>query len=558
MQKNLTAHEHPLRKIFSSDFEFQIPEYQRAYRWGMDQALQLLDDLEETLGRDDAEPYFLGSLVLVEQNDSAFHVIDGQQRLTTLTILFSVLRDMVEGEEFSRNLAARVMDPGNELDGVPAKPRLTLREQDASFFRKYVQEPGNIESLIGLSDAAATTEPQRAIRDNAAALAKRLADWDDTKRRSLATLASTRTYLVVVSTPNLDSAYRIFSVMNARGLDLTPADIFKSQVIGKVPEGSDYSKRWENAEEALGSDDFTELFRDVRTVVSEERARRELLQEFPKQVLNAYLSDGKAASFVDDLLLPYAKAFERTIAYDFGPGDNWEPVNRWLKRLDMIDNKDWRPCALWAMVEHADDAAFLTAFLKKLERLAASFLLRQTYTTPRIGVYLDLLKELKGGAALESPSFALSDEDRKLSLSALRGEIYRMQARRARYVLLRLDELLAKDPGATYNHKIISIEHVLPQKPKKDSQWLSDFTEEERERLTHRLGNLLLLNHRKNSQANNFDFVTKKQRYFSTSSGSAVFALTTQVIGQASWTPKVIEARQETLTTLLAEEWELI
>ncbi len=557
MQKNLTAHEHPLRKIFSSDFEFQIPEYQRAYRWGTDQALQLLDDLEETLDRDDAEPYFLGSLVLVEQEEGAFHVIDGQQRLTTLAILFSVLRDLVSGEEFSRNLAERVMDPGNELDGVPAKPRLTLREQDAWFFRKYVQEPRSTTTLISLSDAVATTEPQRAIRDNAAALAKRFADWDDAKRRSLATLASTRTYLVVVSTPNLDSAYRIFSVMNARGLDLTPADIFKSQVIGKVPEGSDYSKRWENAEEALGSDDFTEVFRDVRTVVSGERARRELLYEFPKQVLNAYIDHGKAASFVDELLRPYAKAFERTIAYDFGPGDEWGPVNEWLKRLDMIDNRDWRPSALWAMVERPNDADFLAAFLKKLERLAASFLLRQTYTTPRIGRYLDLLKELKGGAGLASPSFALTDEEKGLSLSALRGEIYRMQARRARYVLLRLDELLAMDPGATYNHKIISIEHVLPQNPKEDSQWLSDFTEEDRERLTHRLGNLLLLNRRKNSQANNLDFVTKKQKYFTTSSGSAAFALTTQVIGHALWTPEVIEARQETLTTLLAKEWEL-
>ena len=70
MQKNLTAHEYPLRKVFASDFTFRIPEYQRPYRWGTDQALQLLDDLEETLERDDTEPYFLGSLVLVERDDA--------------------------------------------------------------------------------------------------------------------------------------------------------------------------------------------------------------------------------------------------------------------------------------------------------------------------------------------------------------------------------------------------------------------------------------------------------------------------------------------------------
>ncbi|MGW8815546.1 DUF262 domain-containing protein [Gordonia terrae] len=556
MQK-LTAHEHPLRKIFSSDFEFKIPEYQRPYRWGTDQALQLLDDLEETLDRDDDEPYFLGSLVLVEQDDATFDVIDGQQRLTTLTLLFSVLRDLAEGEEFARNLGARVLDPGNELDGIPSRPRLTLREQDAAFFRKYVQEPGNIDGLVGLSDAAAKTEPQRAIRDNAAAFRARMSAWTDDRRRALATLASTRTFLVVVSTPNLDSAYRIFSVMNARGLDLTPADIFKSRVIGKVGDRSGYSKRWELAEETLGSDAFTELFRDIRTVVSGDRARRELLVEFPGQVLDPYLENGTAAEFVDDLLLPYAEAFERTIAFDYGPGDEWNPVNHWLKRLNMVDNKDWRPCALWALVEHADDAEFLTAFLKKLERIAASFLLRQAYTTPRIARYLELLKQIKAGAGLDAPAFDLSDDERALSMTALRGDIYRMQPRRARYVLLRLDELLAKDPGATYNHQIISIEHVLPQNPKEPSQWRLDFTDEQRAQLTHKLGNLLLLNHRKNSQANNYEYTAKKNKYFKTSTGSAVFALTTQVLDENTWTPSVIETRQQELTDMLAKEWEL-
>jgi hypothetical protein len=346
--------------------------------------------------------------------------------------------------------------------------------------------------------------------------------------------------------------------MNARGLDLTPADIFKSRVIGQVADRSDYSKRWEVAEEALGSDAFTELFRDIRTVVSGERARRELLVEFPGQVLDPYIESGAAATFVDDLVLPYAKAFERTIAFDFGPGDEWKPVNQWLKRLDMVDNKDWRPCALWAMVVHADDPGFLTVFLKRLERIAASFLLRQAYATPRIAHYLELLSQLKSGEGLEAAAFNLSDEERVRSMAALQGDIYRMQARRARYLLLRLDELLAKDPGATYDHKIISIEHVLPQNPKDASQWRVDFTDEQRAELTHKLGNLLLLNHRKNSQANNYDYAAKKHKYFKTTTGSAVFALTTQVLELPSWTPSIIEKRQQELTAMLAKEWDLI
>src|SRR4051812_47206562 len=94
----LKAHEHQVKKIFSSEFDFVIPHYQRPYAWEVEQALQLLDDLEDALDRTLQEPYFLGSLVLVkpEDADPSAAVIDGQQRLTTLTILFSVLRDLSE------------------------------------------------------------------------------------------------------------------------------------------------------------------------------------------------------------------------------------------------------------------------------------------------------------------------------------------------------------------------------------------------------------------------------------------------------------------------------
>lgn len=555
MAKSLSAHEQPLRKIFSSDYEFNIPDYQRPYRWGTGETLQLLEDLEEALDRHDEEPYFLGSLVLVEEAETFFNVIDGQQRLTTLTILFAVLRDLATDPEIVTDLGSLVRERGSILDGIEAKPRLALRKQDARFFNKYVQSPDMIEGLIGLSDGAAPTEPQRAIRDNAKALHERLGDWDEVRRNALASLMRTRTYLVVVTTPDLNSAYRIFSVMNARGLDLAPTDIFKSWVVGKLPADSEVTKIWEDAEEALGSEAFTDLFRDIRTIVSGERARLELLREFPDQVLNAYLNDGRPSEFIENLLMPYAKAFERVNASDAGPGPVWATVNDWLRRLAMIDNKDWRPVAIWALAKHENDPVFLTSFLRKLERIAAMFLLRGEYTTPRVGRYLDLLADLEAGLGLESPSFALTDVEKTATRAALDGEVYYMQAKRARYLLLRLDELLSQDPGVTYKHSIISIEHVLPQSPARESRWAEDFTVEERAHWTHRLGNLLLLNRRKNSQLQNFDFAVKKQRYFS--GGSAVFALTTQVLGCDEWTPSVVAQRQHELVQALSREWEL-
>lgn len=555
--KKLDAGEYPLGKVFSSDFEFAIPDYQRPYSWGTEQSLQLLDDLDGAIDRDPDEPYFLGSLVLVRDGGRRAEVIDGQQRLTTLSILFAVMRDLTSNDGLRKELSDFIQEPGKITAGTKPRPRLELRPRDADFFRVYVQTVRSTDQLIALDDNAVTVDSRRNIRDNARALRNQLVDWPPKRLEQLAELVGSRTFLVVVATPDLTSAYRIFSVMNARGLDLSPSDIFKARTIGEIDEGdrATYSKKWEDAEEELGRNRFADLFLHLRMIHAKERARRELLVEFPDQVLNRYLPN-HAADFVDDVLLPYADAYEHLTNADYTGASNWQSVNAWLKRLARIDNNDWRPPALWALKNHPDDPKFLDAFLRKLERLAASMLLRRVYTTPRAMRYANLLKQLDAGQGLNAESLDLSEQECEETVERLKGEIYLVAPSRT-YVLLRLDELLANQPGVSYEHRIVTVEHVLPQQPKKGSQWLDDFDEPDREYWTHRLANLVLLNRRKNSSAQRFDFDKKKQQYFSGSNGVATFALTLQVLKKDSWTPEVLKARQRSLIKRLSDEWEL-
>lgn len=556
--KDLTAGEFALRKIFSSDYEFTIPDYQRPYAWGKEQALQLLDDLEGALGRDTDEPYFLGSIVLVKAgSDPRAEVIDGQQRLTTLSILFAVLRDLTENPKLAGELAKVVVEPGEIMAGTQAKPRLTLRKRDSKFFAEQVQVEGATEVLVLLDDAHLKTDAQMAIRDNTAALRERLGSWPDDKRQRLAAMLGTRTFLVVVSTPDLNSAHRIFSVMNARGLDLTPADIFKSKVIGDISDqdAADYADKWEQEEVDLGRDAFSDLFGHVRMIFMKERASKVLLQEFDEQVLSKYLP-GKGRAFVDEVLIPYSDAYEHLLTQNYPDDVNWAPVNNWLRRLMQVDNDNWRAPALWALKHHGNDPAYLSDFLSRLERLAASMLLRRVYATPRGGRYSELLKQLDKGDGSSAPAFELSPEERAETRDRLADRLYLVAPVR-KYVLLRLDDLLAKQPGVSYQHKMITVEHVLPQNPKDDSTWMRDFTDEQRLHWTHRLGNLVLLNRAKNSEAQNYDFTKKKSNYFTSAHGSAVFALTTQVLTVNEWTPEVVEHRQSELLVQLHKEWEL-
>ncbi|MET8947042.1 HNH endonuclease family protein, partial [Streptomyces sp. NPDC004542] len=134
--------------------------------------------------------------------------------------------------------------------------------------------------------------------------------------------------------------------------------------------------------------------------------------------------------------------------------------------------------------------------------------------------------------------------------------------RRELPTLLRHDNqhpLLSRTPRyeGNLNHPLITVEHVLPQNPKADSQWVGLFDEEQRAQWTHRLGNLVLLNRAKNSAAQNYDFAAKKAKYFTGRGGVVPFALTSQVLQHVEWTPVVLKARQEELLGVLFEEWRL-
>ena len=111
-----------------------IPAYQRPYAWTVDQTSELFDDLYDFYFNEQDEGYFLGSIVLIKEEAAPLaEVIDGQQRLTTLTILLATLAAAMEGAQRD-TLLRYLCEPGNEFEGLTPKPRLTLRERDQPFF----------------------------------------------------------------------------------------------------------------------------------------------------------------------------------------------------------------------------------------------------------------------------------------------------------------------------------------------------------------------------------------------------------------------------------------
>lgn len=179
----------------------------------------------------------------------------------------------------------------------------------------------------------------------------------------------------------------------------------------------------------------------------------------------------------------------------------------------------------------------------------------QKYVQKESG-FADLLK-IETGLSDESSALQLTPPEQSLLYDQLNGPIYADLSAKARTsVLLRLDSLLSGG-GATYDFDVISVEHVLPQTPKPDSQWLVWFPDSfERATLVHRLGNLALLTRRKNSAASNWDFERKKASYF-LRGGVSPFVLTTQVLNVPEWSSTAVKSRQQQLMNLFTSHWRL-
>ena len=206
---------------------------------------------------------------------------------------------------------------------------------------------------------------------------------------------------------------------------------------------------------------------------------------------------------------------------------------------------------------HPDNVPARGEFARKLETLAYALFIRRAYINVRIDRYAKVLREVKmGRLPAEIEALQLSESEKKDVIAALDGQIY-LQTRVRTPLLLRLDELLSDD-GVTHDRGIVSIEHVLPQRPAPNSTWLEWFPDEsERDSWTHRLANLVLLSRRKNAAAQNYDFDQKKRQYFARRSVST-FALTTQVLNETEWTPSVLSRRQQNLLDSLKREWRLL
>ena len=569
MAKTLEAHDKLISEIFTHNYQFEIPDYQRPYAWTTEQAEELFNDLisamQDARANANTSQYFLGSIVLIknDRNPKAM-VVDGQQRLTTLTILFSALRAAWAEESDSQGVSSVTPFLYDEGDMILSKPpgyRFTAREEDAEFFRQHIQERGGIEKLVLSTDKL--KDSRLRYRENASLLLNSARALSANDRKQLWQFLMQSCSLVVISTPDLEAAYRIFSVLNNRGLDLAPIDIIKAEVLGSIRRNAGnekagaYAKKWSEIEDQLGGDAFGDLLGHIRSIYAKKKQKHTLVKEF-----QAYVSEyNNPIRLIDNVIIPYADVWGFIRDADFKSIQNQEIINEYLSWLNRVDFKDWVPPALVFFKRFRQQPLLLLDFFKALERLTYLLLITRAGINERIDTYAELTNQIEhdtfDGNISVLTKLHLTEKQKREFVEALDGDIYRKLPRARMALVLRL-EALSSDGSKKTTFKHLSLEHVLPQTPPAYSEWIKWFPDEdEREAWTHRLANLVPLHIRKNPAASNFDFATKKDVYFPGKGEASPFILTQYVRGAKVWTPEILNERQKQLLEVLKSHWAL-
>ncbi|MCC5437186.1 DUF262 domain-containing HNH endonuclease family protein [Clostridium perfringens] len=575
--EKVKAKEYYIKDLLSNKFLFEIPDYQRAYSWTKENLKQLVEDIWESVELNKArgnkefdqyEPYFLGSIVLCskEYKDDGcgiYDVIDGQQRLTSIIMLIAAIRDLIDNEEYKKVLSDLIYQKPNVLMGIKESIRVKARGKEEEFFKKYILTNGGTELVKDLDMEELSEAKQNMVnaievfRDS---FFNENGELLEEKLNEFIVYLLQKVVLVVITTESFTSAFRLFNVINARGLPLTDSDLLKSENLRVMnPEiRKEYTDIWESHEQDLGKEKLDQIIGFMRTMKLKNKVEESVYEEFSKKIFRnepEYLG----VNFVNHLTA--VKALYDKYIIDGNLEGVSEEEKSYYKNLinimrEFLPYDDWM-AAVIRFAEKFNDDKLVLEFVKVLEkRLVIDWVNGNSFADRLNRVYgileaieeKDSLEEIK-----EAPVF-LYDLERTTAYfeNALNDIDFYSKGRMMipKYIFVRLDMEKRANEVLDYSDKIM-IEHVLPRNAK-EAYWKDNFSADQRRNWANKFGNLVIITGAKNTRANNKPFAEKVEQYLSKKSD---FAITKEVLELSDWNMDSLKDRHESLVNRALELW---
>lgn len=534
----------PLKELFSDAFHFQLPYFQRAYAWQTGEIGRLLADITEAM-RAGQPGYFLGKLVVAKKTgESETALVDGHQRIMSLTLLFSVLRDIESDAKAQERLNGFVR-------GV--RVRLSPQETAAEICERYVQAPG-ATALDPEEDLDLLSETERNIIENRNYLRSELtsAQFPPDQRRALVTFLAERCCVIVLSVEDEDQAWTFLRTEEETRVDFSKSDRAKISLISIIPPADrrECQTIWEASEAKLGATDMHAMLGHLRTLKRRKSSGKPIEIDLAESY--RFNVPGSGLAFFRNQLGPAAERLAALRQSSAGGGAVSRDIVQLAERLKWIDPQLWVPAALlWLERDRAGAETLL--FFKRLDRLVWMMKIAGFDPTKQTSRILHLLGEIDRVGAVEGiKSLDVTQELREKSISNLRSPSFDAKHYSAR-VLRRISIALGQDPGPV-DPQAVTVEHVLPRGYAPRSGWRKAFPTAQSVKLySHRLGNLTFLSPAENQKADTLDWDVKRP-ILSRSS----FVLSQKLAEKAEWTPAHILQRTEEMIGILFRDWDVV
>lgn len=533
------------KKMVSEVFSdwYSVPSYQRHYVWTEDNVNALLDDVKDNYLEHSDDEYFLGSYIIQKRNDRDTNdLLDGQQRITTLFLLFAFLRDY-DGtpQGVKDDLQEFVYQKANIVRRIEERVRLSyeIRGTVQKFIQKYIVKENSISGSWGefvekASDAKENESVQHICR-TLLCFKEYFEENTDIDIVKFVQYICGNVVMIHISADTLEDAFRLFSIMNDRGLKLSNADILKSSNLEHLKsslEMDDYARKWEELQYNLGAD-FDRFLSYMRTLYAKTKVKVNLLDEFKAIFKSGALQQGKPFF---EAVLEWYKVYEYVIELE---GNDDVAYCNFVNVVNASKlSTDWVPVTMRYYERFGTNK--LLEFVQKLIHKAVADVVCGETPSKRIENMNKFLTMIERASKPEDvlnndTAFAFNTD---IFLARIQSDMYgRLYAR----MLLLLLEYKYQDNSVAKTFTTISIEHILPQNPKTESEWMQLFTEEERIATTHKIGNLCIIGRRKNSSLGNKDYKEKLEKYFSKNIANFARSLTIYHKYPTQWTPAEYE-----------------
>lgn len=534
-------------EILNGNKQFIIPVYQRFYSWDIAQCKQLWNDIVE-MQKKGKVGHFVGSIVNIAEQTmptgvQKFMIIDGQQRMTTLTLLLLALRDYAKKNPTDTTInAVRInnMLLKNEYESGDERYKLLLTETDRDILMRLVEEKPILEGT------------KSRLIDNYKFFVDRVANMEIQPAEIYESIGKLQIVNITLDR-SIDDAQAIFESLNSTGKELSESDLIRNYMLMELEPSEQnyvYEHLWRPIEqlfdyETQGSvmDAFFRHYLTMKLTRIPKQGR--IYEEFKLYHVNCEF--GTIPELCQDLL-EYAKYYT-DIVYKKSSNSELRMLYEDISTLKMEVSYPF----LLKIHHDCSEKMITEEDLKEILKLCISYILRRsiceiptnshnkTFATLKNSIRSnDYLNSVKAFFILQDSYKEFPDND-KFENAFVNRDIYNMRIRN--YILSRLENFENKAPIVIEN---FTIEHIMPQNKHLSSEWqgsLGDGWQNVQKKYLHTIGNLTLTAY--NSEMSDKSFMEKMN--MSGGFKESALRLNKYVVLQNEWNEQCIQERAHDL-----------